>query len=521
MAELDFLITFFADQDGGLHLQVQCPFGAARGRFAFSNLAWPEGPLVAKDESAPVDELRDFGISLFDEVFHDRPLALFYQTLGKLSAGQQMRIQIRLALDDPDLMRIHELPWELLYSTHESKFLALDRRFSIVRYLEVPEAPQPLSYHRPLRILCVAAEPAGQEELKIHDELAWIERAWARPWRRAKISTLGHASLDELRAALVEEKFHLLHFLGHGEYDPSTGDGVLLFEDDIGQPRRVTGEELAEQVADRPDLRGVFLNACWTARTSHGNPFSGVATALVRAGVPAVLGMQFEISDAAARVFSQVVYQRLAAGESVDAAVVEGRLAIRRRLPQTFEWATPALFLRTLEVRPPRRRRRRVWLGLGAIIGVLLTLFVVWLVTSGPLSCSKPEGARGSGPTPATPSSEPKGDEKTAPNAPLPFIQRARQPPPRPGTEPRQHLRDHQTLQLAELGSQLRAHFQHPARAVDFSLISGVGPIRTKTVTGEGKIEFTTRLGSIYVEILEIDWRKKEVTLRWRREKRE
>ncbi|HEV7671567.1 MAG TPA: CHAT domain-containing protein [Thermoanaerobaculia bacterium] len=513
MAELDFLITFFADQEGGLHLQVRCPFGDARKRFSLSNLVWPEGPLVAKDEGARADELREFGTSLFDEVFHGLVLALFFQTLGRLGPGQQLRIQIKLALNDPDLMRIHELPWELLYSTYENKFLALDRRFSIVRYLEVPGAPQPLSYRRPLRILCVAAEPEDQEKLKIHDELAWIKRAWARPWRRAKISTLGHASLDELRAALVEEKFHLLHFLGHGEYDPDTGDGVLLFEDDSGQARRVTGEELAEQVADRPYLRGVFLNACWTARTGHGNPFSGVATSLVRSGVPAVLGMQFEISDAAARVFSQVVYQRLAAGESVDAAVVEGRLAIRRRLPQTSEWATPALFLRTLEVRPPRPRRRPLWFALG----VLATLLVVWLVTSGPLSCSKPAGPLDGGPTKANPTSEPQGGEGVAPNAPLPLMQRARQPPGL-GTEPRQHLRDHQTLQLAELGSQLRAHFQNPARAVDFSLISGVAPIRTQTVTGEGKIEFTTRLGSIWVEILEIDWRNKEVTLRWRRE---
>jgi hypothetical protein len=376
----------------------------------------------------------------------------------------------------------------------------------------VPEAPQPLSYHRPLRILCVASEPEDQEKLKIHEELAWIKKAWARPWRRAKISTLGHASLDELRAALVEEKFHLLHFLGHGEFDPASGDGVLMFEDDAGQARRVTGEELAEQVADRPYLRGVFLNACWTARTSHGNPFSGVATALVRAGVPAVLGMQFEISDAAARVFSQVVYQRLAAGESVDSAVVEGRLAIRRRLPQTFEWATPALFLRTLEVRPPRRRRRPLWFALG----VITTLLVVWLLTSGPLACRpKPEGPYDDGRVPA-PTSSPPG-EGTAPNAPVPLLQRARQPPP-PGTEPRQHLRNLQSLQIAELGSQLRAHFQHPARAVDFTLISGARAILTKSVSHEGKIEFTTRFGPLSIEILEIDWRKKEVTLRWRRE---
>lgn len=513
MAELDFLITFFADQGGGLHLQVQCPFGAARGRFSLSNLAWPEGPLVAKDEGGHAGELREFGTSLFDEVFHDRVLALFFQTLGRLAAGQQLRIQIRLALEDPDLMRIHELPWELLYSTFESKYLALDRRFSIVRYLEVPGASQPLSYRRPLRILCVAAEPEDQEKLKIHEELAWIKKVWARPWRRAKISTLGHASLDELRRALVEEKFHLLHFLGHGEYDPSTGNGVLLFEDDIGQACRVTGEELAEQVADRPYLRGVFLNACWTARAGHGNPFSGVATALVRAGVPAVLGMQFEISDAAARVFSQVVYQRLAAGESVDAAVVEGRLAIRRRLPQTSEWATPALFLRTLEIRPPRRRRRPLWFALG----VLSTLLIGWLFTWGPLSCANPGPIQG-GPEPAPASSPPGSGEGRAPDEPLPLLQQTREPKPRPKTNPPHQLKNLQSLQLVAFGSQLQAHFRHPARTLDFSLISDGSPILTKTVTKEGTIRFTTHLGSLSVEILEIDWPKKEVTLRWRRE---
>ncbi|HXU33508.1 MAG TPA: CHAT domain-containing protein [Thermoanaerobaculia bacterium] len=511
MAELDFLITFFADQEGGLHLQVQCPFGAARGRFSFSNLAWPEGPMVA--DGARADELRELGTSLFDEVFHDRPLALFFQTLGKLAEGQQLRIQIRLALDDPDLMRIHELPWELLYSTHESKFLALDRRFSIVRYLEVPGASQPLSYHRPMRILCVAAEPKGQEELKIHDELAWIERAWARPWRRAKITTLGHASLDELRTALIDEKFHLLHFLGHGEFDPGTGDGVLLFEDDSGKARRVTGEELAEQVADRPYLRGVFLNACWTAKAGRANPFSGVATALVRAGVPAVLGMQFEISDAAARVFSQVVYQRLAAGESVDAAVVEGRLAIRRKLPQTFEWATPALFLRTLEIRPPRRRRRPLWFALG----VLSTLLIGWLFTWGPLSCPRQESRRG-GPEPAPASAAPRSDEGTEPKAPIPSMQRTTEEPRSPKVDSPHQLRDLQSLQLAAFGSQLQAHFRHPAKTLEFSLIPNSGPILTQAVTREGTIRFTTRLGLVKVDILEIDWRKKEVTLRWRRE---
>ncbi len=391
MADLDFLIDFIADAQGGVHFKVRCPAGGGKGRFSLANLVWPAGPLVAKGDGTPADELRDFGASLFAELFRDKVLALFFQTLGSLAAGQQLRIQIRLALDDPDLVCIHELPWELLYSTHVGSFLALDRRFSIVRYLDVACPEKSIFYRPPLRILCVAAEPTGYDELKIHDELRWIEKAWRRRWYRVKIFALRHASLDELRAALLDHEVHLLHFLGHGEYDPITSEGVLLFEDEAGNPRRVTGEELAEQVADQKSLRGVFLNACWTARAGHGSPFSGVATALVRAGVPAVLGMQFEISDPAARVFSRAVYQRLAAGDSVDAAVIDGRLAVRRKLPQTFEWATPALFLRTLEIRPPRRRRRPLWFALG----VLSTLLASWLLAWGAGSCGRPDRPMG------------------------------------------------------------------------------------------------------------------------------
>lgn len=517
MADLDFEIDFFADDSGGIYVKVRCPFGTGQGRFSLSDLEWPEASLVARDGGASADDLRRFGESLFSALFRDKVLALFFLSVGRLAQGQQLRIQFRLALDNPDLLRIHALPWELLYSVQAGKFLALDRRFSIVRHIEVPQPERPISYRPPLRILCVASQPQGYETLKVHEELAWIEKAWARPWRKVKIYALRHASLAEMHAALLGHGVHLLHFLGHGEYDPISGEGMLLFEDEMGEPRRVTGEELAEQVADHPGLRGVFLNACWTAKAGLGSPFAGVATALVRAGVPAVLGMQFEISDPAAREFSRAVYQGLAAGESVDAAVVEGRLAVRRRAPQTFEWATPALFLRTLEIRPPRRRRRPLWLGLGVLLGVLLTLFIAWLLTGGPLSCARRQPMeRGTEPAPTSTAPE-RGDGR-APAAPLPLLQRTNEPAPQPKEERPHQLKDLQTLQLAVLGSQLQAHFRHPARALDFSLISDVDPILTRTVTKEGTIRFATHVGAVKVEVLEIDWKKKEVTLRWRRE---
>jgi hypothetical protein len=55
--------------------------------------------------------------------------------------------------------------------------------------------------------------------------------------------------------------------------------------------------------------------------------------------------MQLPISDRAAIAFSEAFYHSLAAGEPVESAVVDGRLAVSLALPDSWEWATPVLFL--------------------------------------------------------------------------------------------------------------------------------------------------------------------------------
>ncbi len=113
----------------------------------------------------------------------------------------------------------------------------------------------------------------------------------------------------------------------------------------------MTGKDLSTLFCGIDDLRLVVLNACDTARLPRRDGldvFSGTAAALVLAGFPAVLAMQFPISDEAAIRFAEAFYAALAAGDPVEAALVEGRQAIfdldRRR--GGFEWATPVLYLR-------------------------------------------------------------------------------------------------------------------------------------------------------------------------------
>src|SRR5262249_10877774 len=94
--------------------------------------------------------------------------------------------------------------------------------------------------------------------------------------------------------------------------------------------------------------------------------FSSVGAMLARAGVPAVLAMQYEITDRAALELTRTFYEALAGGLPVDAALTEARLAINVGIHNSLEWGTPVLFLRAsdsmlfrLDSSPPSPAKER------------------------------------------------------------------------------------------------------------------------------------------------------------------
>jgi hypothetical protein len=88
------------------------------------------------------------------------------------------------------------------------------------------------------------------------------------------------------------------------------------------------------------------LNSCDGARGDEADVFSSTAAALVRLGTPAVVAMQYQITDEAAILFSRYFYHAIAGGMPVDAAVAEARKGIALTIPNTLEWGTPVLFMR-------------------------------------------------------------------------------------------------------------------------------------------------------------------------------
>ncbi len=288
--------------------------------------------------------LGSLGGRLYDGTFRGSVRRLFERTLGALRPDQGLRLRLQIDLREPRLSPLHSLPWELLFEPTDHHPFALDRRFSIVRHVPRPHGRPRREPPGRLRILLVAAQPRAARLLSIEEE---VERIHGALDGRAEIEVLPlvRPTQEALRRALVEEDpIHVLHFMGHAEFDVLSGAGKLLFEDGRRGAARVSSGSLADRLRDRSTLRLVFLNACGTARSAPSEPFGGVAAALVRAGIPSVVAMQCPIADRAAIAFSETVYRRLAAGDSIDAAVTEGRHAVAVRCPEPGAWAIPVLF---------------------------------------------------------------------------------------------------------------------------------------------------------------------------------
>jgi hypothetical protein len=349
--------------------------------------------LAADQGTSGTPSPRQVGEMLFRALFAGQAGLLFAQSRGIVAQhGQGLRVRLRFRLDpaDPRLILLHGLAWELLCDPDTRDFLALSRRTPVVRSLDVPRPLLPLPLPTGLRILVAMAEAPGHP-LDLQSERHHIQEAWAGI-PGVELLDLDRAGIETLRAALLKAPVHILHLMGHGEVDPATSSGGLIFTGPDGARLPVTGETLAHVLKDIPDLRLVFLNACDTGRIPAGtepDPFSGVATALVLGGVPAVVAMQLPVADDAAIAFSRTVYSRLAQGDSIEAAVTEGRHTIHALHPDTAEWAIPVLFTRIFDGRifthsaapvPERNRkepRRRAWplrfpaprlLGIGALL---------------------------------------------------------------------------------------------------------------------------------------------------------
>ena len=286
--------------------------------------------------------VRDLGQQLFDALVAGDVRGLYVASRQRAhEQGSVLRLVLRVR--PPELAR---LPWEFLFDPNQQDYLGLS--MPLVRYPEVLAPRQPLQVALPLRILGMVACPGDQHSLEVDEEQQRLLTALAGLERDGlvELSWVAGQTYNDLEDALDQDLWHVFHFVGHGGYDRVAEEGTLALADDAGRTDLVGADDLSRLLAKHPTLRLVVLNACDTGRGGGLDALSSTAGALVRRWIPAVVAMQFEITNPGAVVFAQSFYQSVAKRRPVDDSVVRARQALRRAKKDTLEWGTPVLYLR-------------------------------------------------------------------------------------------------------------------------------------------------------------------------------
>src|SRR5262249_53704807 len=143
-----------------------------------------------------------------------------------------------------DLVFTSMVPWiadkpsEFAFDPVRRAFLATDEVHFARNVLTSTPAEAIATRPPPIRILVVTAQPLGHAALS-GAAGAWAARRGFEPLRRAgaaAIEVRARATAADLEAG-VKAGADIVHFVGHGVYDPRTQEGHLLFEDDDGKAR--------------------------------------------------------------------------------------------------------------------------------------------------------------------------------------------------------------------------------------------------------------------------------------------
>src|SRR5215211_1170765 len=360
MSSWDYLDFELEIRGGGpreYHVAVRSPAGEAQAQMRFPFDEWElkdrlqsleiallrSGGTRRRMPSPEEHTVQDFGRGLFESLLVGDVRTRYEMSLSEARRqGKGLRLKLRI---QPSELAV--LPWEFLYDVERDRYPCLSSNTPLVRYLDLPQPVEPLRVNPPLRVLGMVASPMGLDPLDVEHEKRLVEEA-TRGLREdglLEITWLEGQTWRHLMRAMRRGPWHIFHFVGHGGFDPTTEEGAIALSNDTGHMHLLRARSLAELLDDHYPLRLVFLNSCEGARGSESDAFSSTAATLVRRGIPAVVAMQYEVTDKAAIEFSRDFYEAVADGLPVDAAVAEARTAVS--MNSALEWGTPVLYMRS------------------------------------------------------------------------------------------------------------------------------------------------------------------------------
>jgi CHAT domain-containing protein len=294
----------------------------------------------------PEDSIQDQSIQLFQGnlAVDDRKA---YENALRDSRLLDASPYIVLAVQDKK-GRLAAIPWELLHDglidDHGRGFLGL--KYPVYR---LPTSVSSLGRvtGQIKRALIVAADPTRQLA-NLDEEAAWLKQTLTQANITVDVRLSDDADVgdpEKIRDLIRDGDYQLLHFVGHGQFNPDNpAQSKLILGHAKEKGKAITATALA-QVARESKLILVFLSACEGAGEAGEKTLpwqeAGLVDALIRAGVPATVGMRWIVGDVNSRQLVKRFYETLLGGDTLEHAL----MLARQKLGDAgqSDWANPIL----------------------------------------------------------------------------------------------------------------------------------------------------------------------------------
>lgn len=281
----------------------------------------------------------------------------YHQAVGRSKVSQHLHLAFESNRDWAGL------PLEFLYSDQAGDYLSL--LHPIIRQIRgVVTRRDPISAEfvkrlvnseEKLRILLVVSNTLPQVDLideigeKVSDLLSpvkWIETTCIRT---------EEATYQSVREMLRACKYHVVHYIGHGDYQERSPEQSSLFfwegKNRAGNVKAMTASEL-RLLLDNSDIRLFHLTACEGTHTGSAadlldDDYLGLADAIIQSGVPSVLGYRWPVSAGSAKEMAIAFYRSFVRHGSPELALLDARRDIAMRNKDDLTWVSPILIVQS------------------------------------------------------------------------------------------------------------------------------------------------------------------------------
>ena len=361
----------------------------------------PNPSIAARTEQ----RLAEIGRELFEQLFATRKMIEWWARAKDTLS--QLRIEVSTSV-----AAATAIPWELLRDPVTDTPLALEAAEFVRSHRDARRQPTVPAQADQLRILLVICRPREDQDVPFRSVASHLVRGLnAAARRQVSLTVLRPPTFEQLSRTLHDADhrgapFHVVHFDGHGLYADAAAlkaslggldalrfdagrqgpQGFLLFEDPNSETNSdfIGGERIGELLV-KTRTPVLVLNACRSAHAesperdaADASPaatdtspaatdagpaaadapaaaepaFGSLAQAVMDAGVAGVVAMRYNLWVVTATQFVYELYRNLVRGQSLGAAVSQGRKQLhaepRRRIAYQDiplqDWPVPVVF---------------------------------------------------------------------------------------------------------------------------------------------------------------------------------